>query len=123
MTRKSDGLKPSVVRDKSIHRRQVEIGGVGNGFQSPELDAPRLGSLRHGRGFHITALRHKPCQTNFLLFAGHGWRTHQNSLTRTDFGSHTIRGIDHRARLKNIPDLAANYPALPQNRLRSPAPG
>src|ERR1019366_2184489 len=106
MTSKAGGVKSPVVRHKTIHCRQTEIGGVRDDLQSSELHSPCFGTLRHGRRFHV----HCRCaisfaESNLLLLAGHGCGTHQDSLSQADFCPGTVGGVDHRARLKNLPDM------------------
>ena len=106
MTRKPGGVKAPVLRHKAIQRRQVEIGGVRDGFQNSELDAPRLRSLRHGCSFHVHRNRSiRFAESNLLRLIGNGRGTHQYSLARSDFCSGAVGRVDHRARLKNMPDL------------------
>ena len=106
MTGKPDGVKTPILRHKAIQRGQVEVGVVGDGFQSSELDPSCLCSLRHGCSFHVH--RNRPirfAESNLLRLIRNGRGTHQDAVTRADFCSGAVGRVDHRARLKNMPDL------------------
>ena len=106
MTRKPDGVKAPVLLHKAIQRGQVEIGSVGDGLQSSEVNPSCLCSLRHGCSFHID--RNRPirfAESNLLRLINNGRGTHQDALTPADFCSGAVGRVDHRARLKNMPDL------------------
>src|ERR1035437_1261589 len=106
MTRKAGGVNTPVVRHKTIHCRQTEIGGVRDGFQSSELHSPCFGTLRHGRRFHV----HCRCaisfaESKFLLLSPHGCGNHPGSLSPADFCPGTVGGGDHPARVQKPPDM------------------
>jgi len=106
MTRKPDGVKAPILRHEAIQRGKVEIGSVGDGLQSSELDSPCLRSLRHRCRFHIDRNRSISfAESNLLRLIRNGRGTHQDALTPADFCSGAVGRVDHRARLKNMPDL------------------
>src|SRR5579859_5931584 len=86
MTSKREGAKAPIGGHKTIHRRQVEIGGVGDNFQDSEFYSSRLGTLRHRGRFHIHRARAVSfAEPVFLFLTSDGCRGHQHSLAGTDF--------------------------------------
>ncbi len=106
MTGKRAGAKSPVGRYKAIERGQAKVDIVGDGFQNRELDSSRLSSLSYGCGLHIHRDRTVgSAQSRFLFLAGYRCRAHQDPIASTNVGSDTIGSINHRSRVKNVPDV------------------
>lgn len=106
MSRESYRPKRSVIRDKIIECRHVEIERVRDNLYSSKLYFPRLGSLGNRCSFHVN----RDCtvcfgETNFLLLIRHTRGTYQRSLAQPDFCPHTIGGVDHNSWRENISNL------------------